>query len=131
MADEEIIAELTRVKGIGRWTGEMFLMFNLHRPDVHPIGDLGLRNAVEKAYELPKGLTVKELSLMGERWRPYRSAATWYFWQSTRLVTTGDAAAIRAPKSSKTKPLRKRVPRKSAPVGEIKRVARAARQPAH
>jgi DNA-3-methyladenine glycosylase II len=87
MKDEEIIAELTRVRGIGRWTAEMFLMFNLRRPDVLPVGDLGFRNALAKAYKLRKVPTPKQLRLFGERWRPYRSAAVWYLWQSTRIVT--------------------------------------------
>jgi len=90
--DEEIIADLTRVKGIGRWSAEMFLMFSLHRPDVLPVGDLGFRNAVAKAYKLPALPTPKELAAFGERWRPYRSAAVWYLWQSTRLITPEDAA---------------------------------------
>jgi DNA-3-methyladenine glycosylase II len=85
--DEEIIADLVRVRGIGRWTAEMFLMFNLRRPDVLPVDDLGFRSAVAKAYGLTRLPAAKELKLMAERWRPYRSAAVWYFWQSTRLVT--------------------------------------------
>jgi DNA-3-methyladenine glycosylase II len=87
MDDEEIIADLIRVRGIGRWTAEMFLMFNLRRPDVLPVDDLGFRSAVAKAYGLSGLPPAKELKLMGERWRPYRSVAVWYFWQSTRLVT--------------------------------------------
>jgi DNA-3-methyladenine glycosylase II len=97
MDDEEIIADLVRVRGIGRWTAEMFLMFNLRRPDVLPVDDLGFRSAVAKAYGLSQLPTAKELKLMGERWRPYRSAAVWYFWQSTRLVTV-DTTAKTAPK---------------------------------
>jgi DNA-3-methyladenine glycosylase II len=92
MPDEEVIAELVRIHGIGRWTAEMFLMFNLRRPDVLPVDDLGLRSAAAKAYGLSQLPAAKELRAMGERWRPYRSAAVWYFWQSTRLVTA-DAAA--------------------------------------
>jgi DNA-3-methyladenine glycosylase II len=92
MEDEEVIAELVRVRGIGRWTAEMFLMFNLRRPDVLPVDDLGLRSAVAKAYGLSQLPVAKELKAIGERWRPYRSAAVWYFWQSTRLVTV-DAGA--------------------------------------
>ncbi len=92
MDDEEIIAELVRVRGIGRWTAEMFLMFNLRRPDVLPVDDLGFRNAVAKAYGLGQPPTAKELKSIGERWRPYRSAAVWYFWQSTRRITV-DAPA--------------------------------------
>jgi len=96
MDDEEIIVELTRVKGIGRWTAEMFLMFNLCRPDVLPVDDLGFRNAVAKAYGMSKPPAAKELRLFGERWRPYRSAAVWYLWQSTRIVTPGDAGGANA-----------------------------------
>jgi DNA-3-methyladenine glycosylase II len=98
MDDEEIIADLVRVRGIGRWTAEMFLMFNLLRPDVLPVDDLGFRNAVGKAYGMAKPPTAKELRELGERWRPYRSAACWYFWQSTSLITP-DAAATAAPKA--------------------------------
>jgi DNA-3-methyladenine glycosylase II len=117
--DEEIIEELTRVKGIGRWTAEMFLMFNLRRPDVLPVDDLGFRNAVAKAYEMRKPLTPKELRVFGERWRPYRTVAVWYFWQSTRIVTPGDAGravastAVRrktapaAAKPSRVRPMRR------------------------
>ena len=92
MDDEEIIADLMRVRGIGRWTAEMFLMFNLRRPDVLPVDDLGFRSAVAKSYGLSQLPTAKELKLMGERWRPYRSAAVWYFWQSTRTITPEAAA---------------------------------------
>jgi DNA-3-methyladenine glycosylase II len=118
MGDEEIITELTSVKGIGRWTAEMFLMFNLYRPDVLPVGDLGFRNAVEKAYAIRTPLAAKELALMGERWRPYRSAATWYFWQSTRLVTAGNADQARVAKptratTTKVKIARVRIVRKT------------------
>jgi DNA-3-methyladenine glycosylase II len=86
MDDEEIIADLVRVRGIGRWTAEMFLMFSLRRPDVLPVDDLGFRSAIAKAYRLSQLPTARELKSMGERWRPYRSAAVWYFWQSTRPV---------------------------------------------
>jgi DNA-3-methyladenine glycosylase II len=105
MADEEIIAELVRVRGIGRWTAEMFLMFNLRRPDVLPVDDLGFRSAVAKAFGMNQLPTAKELRLIGERWRPYRTAAVWYFWQSTRLVTMDSATKPkqRQPRSTKRK----------------------------
>jgi DNA-3-methyladenine glycosylase II len=86
MSDEEIITELIRVKGIGRWSAEMFLMFNLGRPDVLPLDDLGLRSAARKAYGLAALPTKRELEQVGERWRPYRTVASWYLWQSTRIV---------------------------------------------
>jgi DNA-3-methyladenine glycosylase II len=92
MSDEEIVTELTRVKGIGRWTAEIFLMFNLGRPDVLPVDDLGLRAAVRQAYHLPQLPSRRELEEAGERWRPYCSVAAWYLWRSTRVVLPEKAA---------------------------------------
>ena len=82
MTDEEIIDALTTVKGIGRWTAEMFLMFRLHRLDVLPVGDLGIVKAVKTAYRLRKTPTPERLTKIGEAWRPYRSIACWYLWAS-------------------------------------------------
>jgi DNA-3-methyladenine glycosylase II len=82
MSDEDVIASLTQVKGIGRWTAEMFLMFRLHRPDVLPVGDLGIVKAVQKAYRLRNVPTPDRLTKIGESWRPYRSIACWYLWAS-------------------------------------------------
>ncbi|MEK6814774.1 MAG: DNA-3-methyladenine glycosylase [Nitrospirota bacterium] len=82
MSDDEIIKTLTEVKGIGRWTAEMFLIFSLGRPDVWPADDLGLRKAVQKAYRLREMPLPRALVARGERFRPFRSYATWYFWQS-------------------------------------------------
>jgi len=92
MSDEDVIVALTQVKGIGRWTAEMFLMFRLHRPDVLPVGDLGILNAVKKAYRLRKPPTPARLVRLGEAWRPYRSVACWYLWASldNAPVSTGD-----------------------------------------
>jgi DNA-3-methyladenine glycosylase II len=110
MEDEEVITELTRVRGIGRWTAEMFLMFNLHRPDVLAVGDLGLRSAATKEYATASPVTEKMLREMGEIWRPYRSAASWYLWQSGRIITPDATKAsepvaikIRAAKTDTTK----------------------------
>ena len=80
--DAAVIEALTRVKGIGRWTAEMFLMFRLHRPDVLPVGDLGIVKAVQRAYNLRKAPDPKRLTRIGEPWRPYRSIACWYLWAS-------------------------------------------------
>lgn len=80
--DEDIIANLTEVKGIGRWTAEMFLIFNLLRPDVFPVGDVGLQRAVSLHYADGTALTLAALKAHGERWRPWRSVATWYLWRS-------------------------------------------------
>ncbi len=82
MTDEEVIEALTKVKGIGRWTAEMFLIFRLQRPDVLPVGDLGIVNAIHKAYRLRKKPTPDRMRKLGEAWRPYRSVATWYLWRS-------------------------------------------------
>ncbi|MDZ7362605.1 MAG: DNA-3-methyladenine glycosylase [candidate division KSB1 bacterium] len=82
MTDEEVIAALTQVKGIGRWTAEMFLIFSLLRPDVLPVDDLGFRKAVQIAYKLRRLPDAKRLTQIAEPWRPYRSLATWYLWAS-------------------------------------------------
>ena len=82
MSDEEIIARLTKVRGIGRWTVEMMLLFDLGRLDVWPVDDYGVRKGYAKTFrkkELPKP---KELQIIGEKWRPYRSVAAWYFWRA-------------------------------------------------
>jgi DNA-3-methyladenine glycosylase II len=82
LPDEAVIDALTSVKGIGRWTAEMFLMFRLHRPDVLPVGDLGIVKAVQRAYKLRLAPTPVRLTRLGENWRPYRSIACWYLWAS-------------------------------------------------
>jgi DNA-3-methyladenine glycosylase II len=85
LPDEEVIERLTAVKGFGRWTAEMFLMFRLHRPDVLPVGDLGILNAVQKLNRLRKRPRPDRLLELGEAWRPYRSVACWYLWQTLRM----------------------------------------------
>ncbi|MBL8237119.1 MAG: DNA-3-methyladenine glycosylase 2 family protein [Bryobacterales bacterium] len=82
LTDTEIIAELTQVKGIGVWTAQMFLMFALRRHDILPTGDLGVRNAMWKAYELPAPPTPAQMERIAEPWRPYASVASWYLWRS-------------------------------------------------
>jgi DNA-3-methyladenine glycosylase II len=82
MSDEEIIAELTDVRGIGRWTAEMFLMFNLLRPDVFPLDDLGLQKGIRVAYFKGRKTSLSRMKKLGETWRPWRSVATWYLWRS-------------------------------------------------
>ena len=82
MSDVEIIAELTAVRGIGVWTAEMFLIFNQLRPDVYPLDDIGLQRAVALHYFGGERLARKQLAEAGERWRPWRSVATWYLWRS-------------------------------------------------
>jgi 3-methyladenine DNA glycosylase/8-oxoguanine DNA glycosylase len=82
MPDDEVVAQLTQIKGIGRWTADMILIFRLARPDVLPVGDLGIVKAVQRAYRLRKTPDAKRLLALGERWRPYRSIASWYLWRS-------------------------------------------------
>jgi DNA-3-methyladenine glycosylase II len=82
LSDDDVIARLTMVKGFGRWTAEMFLMFRLLRPDVLPVGDLGINKAVQRLYKLRKPPNPERLVRIGEAWRPYRSVACWYLWQS-------------------------------------------------
>jgi DNA-3-methyladenine glycosylase II len=81
-SDDDVMEQLVAVKGIGRWTAEIFLMFRLGRPDILPADDLGLMNAVHRVYGLRKRPDAKKLRQMGEAWRPYRSVASWYLWQS-------------------------------------------------
>jgi DNA-3-methyladenine glycosylase II len=82
LSDEEIAAELTAVKGLGQWTADMFLMFHLRRPDVLPVGDLGIRRAVERAYGLKKLPDAAKLEKIAKPWRPHRTLACLYLWRS-------------------------------------------------
>ena len=80
--DEGVIQRVSAVKGIGRWTGEMFLIFSLGRPDVLPVDDLGVRRGMQIAYGLPDLPKPDEMRTIAEPWRPYRSGGTWYMWRS-------------------------------------------------
>jgi DNA-3-methyladenine glycosylase II len=82
MSDEEVIAALTRVKGIGVWSAHMFLIFALRRHDVLPVGDYGVRAAIKKLYGKRQLPTPREMETLARRWRPYCSVACWYFWRS-------------------------------------------------
>ena len=82
LSDEDVSAELTAVKGLGQWSADMFLIFHLGRPDVLPVGDLGIRRAVERAYELPELPDAAKLTEIAEPWRPHRSLASLYLWRS-------------------------------------------------
>ena len=81
MPDEAVIESLVRVKGIGRWTAEMFLIFTLNRPDVFPLDDLGLREGIKDVHGLRTRPTAKECMSIGETWRPWRTVAMWYLWR--------------------------------------------------
>jgi DNA-3-methyladenine glycosylase II len=86
LPDEEVIAELTAVKGIGEWSAHMFLIFQLERPDVLAVGDLGIRQAARRAYELPAPPTAAELTRIAEPWRPHRTAGCFVLWHSLRAA---------------------------------------------
>ncbi|MEP6809688.1 MAG: DNA-3-methyladenine glycosylase 2 family protein [Chthoniobacterales bacterium] len=92
MSDEEIIERLTAVRGIGRWTVEMLLLFDLGRPDVWPVNDYGVRKGYAKTFGKRKLPTTKQLLKIGEKWRPHRSLAAWYFW---RALETEEPSANR------------------------------------
>ncbi|NDF12635.1 MAG: DNA-3-methyladenine glycosylase 2 family protein [Proteobacteria bacterium] len=86
MEDHEIIAELTEIKGIGRWSAEMFLIFCLMRPDVFPVADIGVQKAIQRHYTVKD---LKKLEKHAEQWKPYRTVATWYLWRSLDPVPVG------------------------------------------
>ena len=93
MSDEEIIVRLTSVRGIGRWTVEMLLLFDLGRPDVWPVTDYGVQKGYAKTFRKRKLPKPKELHRIGEKWRPYRSVAAWYFW---RALDTAEPSSNRS-----------------------------------
>ncbi len=88
LGDEEIILQLSEVRGVGVWTVQMFLIFALERPNVLPVSDLGVRNAVRKAYGLDELPRAAELAAIAEKWHPYCSVATWYLWRSLEGLAT-------------------------------------------
>jgi DNA-3-methyladenine glycosylase II len=110
LSDELVIERLTAVKGFGRWTAEMFLMFRLHRPDVLPAGDLGIVTAIQRLYGLRKKPEAKRILSIGEAWRPYRSVASWYLWQ-----TLAESNGIRRAKAAggKRRAAKRRAPARS------------------
>lgn len=89
LGDQEIITRLTQVRGIGRWTVEMMLMFRLGRPDILPVDDFGVRNGFRLAYGLKKMPSPKALALFGARWAPHRSVAAWFLWRAVELARAG------------------------------------------
>jgi DNA-3-methyladenine glycosylase II len=121
LSDLEIIERLTAVRGIGRWTVEMLLMFQLRRPDVLPVDDFGVRHGFRLAYGHKEMPAPKALALFGERWGPYRSAAAWYLWRAVDLSRAG-----KLPPPAQTVKL-PRLPRKRR---KLKRAAASAVRPA-
>src|SRR3954469_23201647 len=102
MTDDEVIEAITRVKGLGRWSAEMFLMFRLRRPDVLPVDDLGIVNAIHRLYKLRKRPNANRIRKIGDAWRPYRTVACWYLWRSLEN-TPVDAPKAAAPAREKTR----------------------------
>jgi DNA-3-methyladenine glycosylase II len=88
VSDEEVINQLIQVRGIGRWTAEMFLIFCLGRPDVLPVTDLGIRKAMQKIYSIPELPKPAEMLAIAQPWRPHRTVATWYLWKSLSKFTS-------------------------------------------
>lgn len=88
LTDDEIVAALTRVKGIGRWTAQMFMMFRLGRPDVLPDLDLGIQKGIQRAYRLRKLPTPERVTRIGAKWAPYRTVASWYLWRYLDTAAT-------------------------------------------
>jgi len=80
--DEEVIAKITAVKGLGRWSAEMFLMFRLNRPDILPVGDLGIVKGMQRLFDMKRRPSAKTMTRLAEPWRPYRSIASWYVWRA-------------------------------------------------
>ncbi len=95
LEDEEIITQLTAVKGIGRWTAEMCLIFVMGRSDVLPVDDLGFLEGIRAAYQLPERPTKQEVRERGELWRPYRTFATWYMWAVRRILQRNEREKTR------------------------------------
>ncbi|HIA62722.1 MAG TPA: DNA-3-methyladenine glycosylase 2 family protein [Planctomycetes bacterium] len=90
LSDEQVTAELIKLRGVGPWTAQMYLMFSLGRADVFPTGDLGIVNAVTALYKFNNRATETEMLEIAESWRPYRTIASWYLWQALDIVRQGD-----------------------------------------
>jgi len=89
LSDDEVVAELTRIRGVGVWTAHMLLMFSLGRPDVLPVGDYGVRKGAQRLYGLDQLPGPARLQALGEHWRPYRSVASWYLWRAVDAIPPG------------------------------------------
>jgi len=127
LEDAVIIERLTQVRGVGRWTVEMLLMFQLGRPDVLPVDDFGVRAGFRAAYGLARLPKPKVLALWGERWKPYRSAAAWYLWRALELARAGK---LPAPAQRVVLPRLPRKRRKARTGKPVRKAAKASSRPA-
>ena len=109
LSDDEVRTQITASRGLGRWSADMFLLINLERPDVLPIGDLGIRSAVQRLYRLDHLPTPKEVDAIGAKWRPNRSLASLYLWASTRQAPKPVKQKAKPAKPT-AKPVKKRRP---------------------
>ena len=128
LGNEEIIERLVKVKGIGRWTVHMFLIFRLGRPDVLPELDLGIQNAIRRAYRLRKQPGPKDVLRIGQKWLPHASVASWYLWRS--LEQAPEKKETRTPRSAKKSPGARRKKAAGKPVTRKRRPSRTAKRPA-
>jgi len=85
LSDDDVVEAITSVKGLGRWSADMFLIFRLNRPDVWPVGDLGIVKGVQKLFEMRRPPALRTLQRVAKPWRPYRSVAAWYLWRIHEL----------------------------------------------
>jgi DNA-3-methyladenine glycosylase II len=115
MSDDELVERLTAVRGIGRWTVEMLLIFRLGRPDVFPVDDYGVRKGYAKMRKLAELPKPKELIALGEKWRPYRSVASWYLWRAADMKDLPMASAV---KKAAKKAAKKRTAKKAVAPGK-------------
>lgn len=93
LEDVQVVERLSRVRGVGPWTAQMFLIFDLHRPDVWPTGDLGVRNGLARILSLDASPSPRDMEWIGTGYRPWRSALAWYCWQAVRVLTPGGGPA--------------------------------------
>jgi 3-methyladenine DNA glycosylase/8-oxoguanine DNA glycosylase len=132
MSDEEIITRVTQVKGIGRWTAEMMLMFRLCRPDVLPVDDYGVRKGFQLLYRLPELPTREQMLRRGERWRPWRSVASWYLWRVLEMPRrnrkTKPAPRSRTGKPTASSRMKPAVARAAKPRRKTRRPSAAGRR---
>jgi len=133
LGNDEIVERLTQVRGIGRWTVEMMLMFQLDRGDILPVDDFGVRKGFQLAYGLRKMPAPKALALFGERWSPYRTAAAWYLWRALELHRAGTLPVApiptKLPRLPRLRRAAKRLKKKvSSKVAKVRKRIRRARQ---